>query len=321
MMFETTATITDQRSRVKEPTVTKYEHIDAERTTIYVPGFHADGPTIGPMFLPAMQQHRSNLIVVGWDKSGNRPDIAKHKIVEALDSHDDSPLSIHASSWGFHPFSDWAADPEFRDRLNMSNRDVTVVGDSNFYDTSDISRSTRQAMEITRFLPPTFTSGKLFELAMGLDAMDVSYHDENVSDQQIRNWKISSKKAPYGAARSQVQDIRRRNGHYPWLKTAYQDVDRFRFVSARHDGIANPYTSFAKIQKAIGEDKSAHYIDTDRYDPSHAAGPAFSRTVARLLFSSDDELSRMANLVRMDATLVQTDETQTPESTILKQAA
>jgi hypothetical protein len=296
-LHEASATIVDRRKRSDEPVVISKDTPGAVRSTLYVPGFHANGPVIGSIQEPMMKHNMSRVHIVGWDTSGFRSHIAKEKTFEALSSDDGIPLSVELSSWGIHPFADWMSDPDFREPLN--NREVTIVADSNFYDVSDISRSTRMAMYFTRILPPTFTPGKLFETAMGMDTTDVRVHDQNVTDQQMSEWKKSSAKSPYGAAMHQVTDILRRRGNYPNMTTAFQNVSSFRYVSAIHDPVANPYSSFRKFSSHFEGGLAVHYVDTDRPVSSHAMAPAYTDNIAKLLYFTDDELAEVLQLKKM----------------------
>lgn len=293
-LFEATATIASRRRRSSEPVVTSSLDPNAKRSGLYIPGYHANGAVIGGIIEKALPAE-TNWHVVSWGESGARTDIAGEKVHEALQHDDGLPLSIHASSWGFHPLSDWMSNAQFREALK--DRNVTITGGSNFYDTSDINWKLLAAMHFTRVLPPLFSSDHLFKKVMSVDDTDITVHEQGVDDAEVAAWKASSANAPYGAARDQVRDILGRQGNYLLLSQAYQDIAAFRYISAEHDPVTNVHQSFAKIRSHLGE-KATHWINTDYPNPSHAMEPAFRSSLVKLMFYGDEQLAEVPNLQR-----------------------
>ena len=116
LTFETTATINDRLSRTSRSTVDSVYNPRAEKSTLYIPGFHANGHVIGEMFHPVFSENGTTHAAV-WETSGFRPDVTMERVVEARQKDDGVPLHVHVSSMGLHPFADWMKISEFRDKI------------------------------------------------------------------------------------------------------------------------------------------------------------------------------------------------------------
>jgi len=241
-----------------------------EHATFTVPGYHADGRTLGKNLDRHFEQMGTTHFAIHPER-GFSLDSIRDEWLKARDRDGHRPARIYALSMGGLLVARMFSDPEFRQEFGEVDK---VVLDSALSGKEDLDIGTKLSMLFAAVLPVTHLTGQLYRvLSSGQLDKEIDHAPEVLREEAIERLRVSAD-TRFSAGKGQIDFMRSNDVNAMDLREFGQEVkDGFIYLASTCDKVVNTRRSAGIYGESLEQD-IAYRIDTLRRDStSHAGGP------------------------------------------------
>lgn len=263
-----------------------------EYATFTVPGYHADGRTIGKN-LDRHFAHMGTTHYAVHPEKGFSLDSIKEEWIKARKLDGNRPARIYAMSMGALLVSKLFSDSRFSNEFGEVD---TLVMDSGLSGKKDVHLSSKIAMAAGIILPRTYTTGKLYSFVTSREAKREIRHSEDVTDAEAYQHVISSTKTSFDAAKDQVLFMDRNDVANMDLKPfASQIGGKVIYLASPSDSVLDNWRSAHQYSQSM-QRLIEYRIDTTRDCGEHATGPERPKGPVDALLNKNPDDYRIINI-------------------------
>ncbi|MCA9334627.1 hypothetical protein KC953_00615 [Candidatus Saccharibacteria bacterium] len=261
--------------------------------TFTVPGYHADGKTLGKNIDRHFEQMGTTHYAVHPERGFSLDSIREEWLnARKLDGH--RPARIYALSMGGLLVSKLFSDPDFRREFGEVDK---LVLDSALSGKKDLSIGTKLAMGLGAILPVTYSTGQFYRFISEMENKNKPKHSPEVTHAEARERYAAGARMHFSAGKDEILFMHKNDVENMRLGQFGAELkDGIIYLQSARDHLVDTDRSVQIYSNSYEKDIEWR-IDTTRPNGSHASGPEFPRGAVNALLDRELDKYRIRTVI------------------------